>query len=96
MEANKVIDLEVDSSTAPQSVTKKDIITKEITCPVQKISTFIGTNGSSVVREIYRKTGCMIYINQDIPEGATSYKIELSGLDQEVYIFRIKYRLFAL
>lgn len=64
----------------------KQIITKEISCPAQNIRSFVGSHGSSVVRDIYRKTGCMVYINQELPQGALFFTIELSGLEQEVIV----------
>lgn len=68
----------------------EDYATLEIECPPQKVGHVIGSKGI-IIKEIHKRTGCIIQLNQDVPSGSPRL-IRLSGSIENVrYLNRQKF-----
>ena len=52
-------------------------------CPLHKVPLVIGTRGLTA-KEMMRRTGCKIHVNEEAPEGSTMCTIELTGTDEQL------------
>jgi rRNA processing protein Krr1/Pno1 len=52
-------------------------------CPLDKVPLVIGTRGLTA-KEMMRRTGCKIHVNEDAPEGSTMCSIELTGTQEQL------------
>mmetsp|Transcript_713 Transcript_713/g.1186 ORF Transcript_713/g.1186 Transcript_713/m.1186 type:complete len:1243 (-) Transcript_713:336-4064(-) len=52
-------------------------------CPIDKVPLVIGIKGLTA-KEMMRRTGCKIHVNEDAPEGSSMCTIELTGTEEQL------------
>ena len=57
--------------------------TEIMECPLDKVPLVIGVKGLTA-KEMMRRTGCKIHVNEDAPEGSTNCTIELTGTNDQI------------
>jgi polyribonucleotide nucleotidyltransferase len=57
--------------------------TIKMDCPVDKVPLVIGIKGMTA-KEMMRRTGCKIHVNETAPEGSTMCSIELTGTTEQI------------
>jgi polyribonucleotide nucleotidyltransferase len=57
--------------------------TIKMDCPADKVPLVIGIKGMTA-KEMMRRTGCKIHVNETAPEGSTMCSIELTGTTEQI------------